>query len=70
MAGQGSDRGEDAKQAARSAAKVVLAKHPAVVAGTVAPAPARVDRASSPTIDVGARNIGLGLQRSNPSGAK
>lgn len=63
MAGKHSDKGGTAKQAAQSAAKVVLAKHPAVVAGSVQPTTVRQDVASAAVLDVGTRNIGRGLKR-------
>lgn len=63
MADQGSSKRDDARRAAQNAAKVVLAKHPAVVAGSAQPTPARAQDASPQAIDVGTRNIGRGLQR-------
>ena len=63
MAGQGHDKGENARRAAESAAKVVLAKHPTVVAGVVQPVVVRAEVRSPPALDIGTRNIGRGLQR-------
>lgn len=62
MAGRGSDKGEDAKRAAERAAKVVLAKHPVVVPGSVHPTPIRTD-VPSRAVDIGLWNIGRGMRR-------
>lgn len=63
MAGQSNDRAGDAKRKAESAAKVVLAKHPCVVAGSVPPPAGGSDAPLVRAIDLGTRNIGRGLRR-------
>ena len=62
MADQGTKEAEHIKQNAERSAKVVLAKHPCVVAGTTHPTPAERD-ALSRDVGTGTRNIARGLQR-------
>jgi hypothetical protein len=63
MADQDSSRREEAKRMAQSAAKVVLAKHPSVVAGSARPAPVPTHEAPPRPLDTGTRNIGRALER-------
>ena len=63
MAGDSSNTATDGKREAETAAKVVLAKHPSVVAGSAPPVDGGVEVTAPKPVDVGARHIGRGLSR-------
>ena len=63
MADDGGKTAQGRKRAAEAAAKVVLAKHPSVVAGSVQTVVVQAEPASFRPIDVGGQNIGRALRR-------
>ena len=63
MADDGGNTAQSGKRAAEAAAKVVLAKHPVVVAGTVQLATVQDEPAPLRPAGVGERNIGRALRR-------
>ena len=63
MADDGGNTAQGRKRAAEAAAKVVLAKHPAVVAGTVRPATIQDEPAPLRPASMGDRNIARALRR-------